>query len=57
MAFFTTQRKETGSYNTKRTKSCRSRRKGKIYNEKWQTNRLGCLRAGNFGYTECAQMG
>lgn len=59
MAFFTTQRKETGSYNTKRTKPCRSRRKGKIYNEKTkrQTNRLGCLRAGNFGYTECAQMG
>ena len=25
MAFFTTQRKETGSYSTKRTKPCRSR--------------------------------
>ena len=60
MAFFTTQRKETGSYNTKRTKPCRSRRKGKIYNEKTKNGKLtvwGCLRAGNFGYTECAQMG
>ena len=40
MAFFTTQRKETGSYNTKRTKPCRSRRKGKIYNEKTKNGKL-----------------
>lgn len=40
MAFFTTQRKETGSYNTKQTKPCRSRRKGKIYNEKTKNGKL-----------------
>ena len=40
MAFFTTQRKETGSYNDKRTKPCRSRRKGKIYNEKTKNGKL-----------------
>ena len=40
MAFFTTQRKETGIYNTKRTKPCRSRRKGKIYNEKTKNGKL-----------------
>ena len=40
MAFFTTKRKETGSYNTKRTKPCRSRRKGKIYNEKTKNGKL-----------------
>lgn len=40
MAFFTTQRKETGSYSTKRTKPCRSRRKGKIYDEKTKDGKL-----------------